>query len=320
VRLISINEKTHSKKIYEKRKTLEQNLQIVCLDKEIVELGFNKEFLREKLIEFDKKIGINAVWQGNLTENFKKWLRGEKIYPRLNKERISFFLSKQKKKNWSDFIEENEHLTTFSRLIRVAVDNYIQNHPNSSFPLTNMNDRDLPRIYFEHKESLTAIKGLTQLLLKEYYEELSNQVVNIIEDINEQCQILESKISNDQGGENFDVLLIEDEDSPASFFKTLFVLKGYSYKIVRTGQGGLNQLKESKPKLVLLDIMLPDIDGFEVCKQIKSNNNLKNIPVYYETALHPDQVKNRIEETGADGVLLKPFELSDITKVLDSIV
>ena len=183
-----------------------------------------------------------------------------------------------------------------------------------------MNDRDLPRIYIEYKESLTAIKGLTQILLKECYEELSNQVVNIIEDINEQCQMLESKISNTQKRENFDVLLIEDEDSPASFFKTLFVLKGYSYKIVRTGQGGLNQLKESKPKLVLLDIMLPDIDGFEVCKQIKSNNNLKNIPVYYETAMHPDQVKNRIEETGADGVLLKPFELSDITKVLDSIV
>lgn len=320
MRLISINKKTHTKRIYEKNKILEENLQIICSDKEIVELGFNNESLREKLIEFEKEFGKKAVWRDIVTENFKKWLRGEKIYERKNKEKISFFLPIQKKKNWSDFIEGNDHFTTFSELIRVGVDYFIQHQLNSSFIESSIDDKYFSNITFMLKESLTAIKGFSQLLLEEYIEELRPQVVNTIKDIYEQCLALESKISNSQGGSNIDVLLIEDREEPIRLIETVCRLKGYSYKIARTGQGGLNELKESRPKLILLDIMLPDIVGFEVCKQIKANNNLKHIPVVYVTCLSDEIVRNKIEETGADGYILKPSIYKPVTELLDSIV
>ncbi|MFX1493779.1 MAG: PleD family two-component system response regulator [Promethearchaeota archaeon] len=320
MRLISINEKTHTKRIYEKKKEMEENLQIMFSDKQIVDIGFNHESLREKLIEFEKRFGgagKNAVWRGNVTENFKKWLRGEKIYPRSkNKEKISLYLPKQKKKEWYDFIEANENFTTLSELIRVGIDYYIQHHLNGSF----IGSKDLFNISFMVKESLTAIKGFSQLLLEEYIEELSPQVVNTIENIYEQCVALESKISNSQGGSKFDVLLIEDESPTINLSEAIFKKKGCSFKIVTTGKGGLDELKSSIPKLILLDIMLPDIVGYEVCKQIKANKNLKNVPVFYVTAIPDEIVKNKIEETGADGYILKPSIFKPINELLDSIL
>jgi len=319
VRLISINERTHSKIIYDKKKEdriLEENLQILYYDKEIQELGLSKEFLRQKQIEYKKETGKYAVWGERITKTFRRYLTGQKIYER-SKERISFYISPQKKKEWHEFIENNESLASFSKLMRVGVDYYIQHHLDSSMLESSMEDKDLSDISFTLKESLTAIKGFSQLLIKEYSEELSNQVVNTIENIYEQCVALESKLSNSQGGRNIDVLYIEDNPPTCRLIETVFKKKGYSFIIATTGQRGLDELKKSIPKVVLLDIMLPDIEGFEVCKQIKTNNKLKHIPVFYVTALTDEIVRSKIEETGADGYILKPFDLSAITELVE---
>ena len=129
-----------------------------------------------------------------------------------------------------------------------------------------------------------------------------------------------NKLIKKDGHENIDVLLIEDDLATVRLFKEIFKMNGYSYKTAISGQAGLNELKESIPKVVLLNIMLPDIDGYEVCKQIKKNNNLKHIPVFYETDIPEWIVKSKIEETGADGYILKLFDFSTITKLLDSII
>jgi len=326
VKLISINKKTHSQKIYEKKieaSILEENLQIICHDKKIIKLGLSKEFLRKKLINFKKETGKHAVWLGRITKNFRQYLTGQKIYGRSNK-RICIYTSSQKKKDWHEFIKNNENIKTYSKLIRVGVDYYVQHHFGLSFIESNMDNKDSSNISFIVKESLTAIKGFSELLLKEYRDELSNQVVNTIENIYEQCLLLESKISskisNSQGGRNFDVLLIEDGPPTTRIIEAICKKKGYSFKIATTGQRGLDKLKESIPKLILLDIMLPDIDGYEVCKRIKANNNLKHIPVFYVSAIAEKVIRNKIEETGADGYILKPFGFSAISELLESIV
>ena len=64
------------------------------------------------------------------------------------------------------------------------------------------------------------------------------------------------------------------------------------------------------PKLILLDILLPDIDGYEICKKIKSNDQLKEVPVYYITAVPHSEVVDKMKETGANGFFLKPFDFS----------
>ncbi|MFX1494461.1 MAG: response regulator [Promethearchaeota archaeon] len=321
---ISINKKNHTKKIYDKTKetrifsSLEENLKIICYDKKITKLGFTKEFLREKLISFKNETDKNAVWDGKVTKTFHQYLIGQKIYKR-SKERISFYISKQRKKYWKDFIKNNEFITSLSKLIRDGVDYYIQHHLNSSFIESNMNNKNFSDISFILKEPLTAIKGFSELLLKEFNEELNKQAVSNIENIYEQCLVLESKILNNQKGQKFDVLLIEDGPSTMRLIEEIFKIRGCSFKIATTGLRGLNELKKSIPKLVLLDIILPDIEGYEVCKQIKANNNLKHVPVFYLTAIPDEIVRSKIEETGADGYILKPFDLSAITELLDTI-
>ena len=125
---------------------------------------------------------------------------------------------------------------------------------------------------------------------------------------------------NNKGRRNIDVLLIEDDLPTVRLFKEIFKINGYSYKTAKNGQEGLDELKESIPKVILLNIVMPDIDGYEVCKQIKRNNNLKHISVFYETAQPEWIVKSKIEETGANGYILKPFDLSTIIELLESII
>ncbi|MFW9928515.1 MAG: PleD family two-component system response regulator [Candidatus Thorarchaeota archaeon] len=299
---------------------MDENLRIICNDKQIQQLGLSKESLREKLVEYEKETCKYAVWEGRITKTFYKYLTGQKIYERL-KERISLYISPQKKRKWYKFIENNENIASLSKLIRLSVDYYIKHHLNSLLVESNMDNKGLSNIQFEVKESLTTIKGFSQLLLlQEYKEELSNKVANAIENIYEQCQLIESKISNNKGGKKIDVLLIEDSPPTVRFFEEIFKNKGYSYKIATTGQGGLNELKASIPKVVLLDVMLPDIDGWEVCKQIKRNNNLKHIPVFYETVIPEETIKSKIKETCVDGYILKPFDLSAVIELLDSII
>ncbi|MFW9937765.1 MAG: response regulator [Candidatus Thorarchaeota archaeon] len=325
MRLISTNEKNDDdEKEYDDKKEyriMEEDLETIYNDKEIQQLGLSKDVLREKQIEYKKETGKSAVWEGRITNSFRRYLTGQKVYER-SKERISLYVSEKKKKQWSEFIEGNESFASFSKLIRVGVDYYIKHHLDSSIFESNMDDKDIFKILFEVKESLTAIKGFSELLLKEYKEELSNKVANAIENIYEQCQLLESKISYSKGGKHIDVLLIEDNQPTVRFFEEIFKNKGYSYKIATTGQGGLNELKASIPKIILLDIKLPEgVDmGYKVCKQIKGNNNLKHIPVFYETAYPEDIVKSKKEETGVDGYFIKPFDLSAMIKLLDSII
>ena len=69
-----------------------------------------------------------------------------------------------------------------------------------------------------------------------------------------------------------------------------------------------------------MDIMLPDINGFELCRSIKHNENLRDIPVYYMTCMQEDKVKRRMEDTKADGYILKPFEYDDIAKLIDEYI
>ncbi|MFX0031336.1 MAG: PleD family two-component system response regulator [Candidatus Hodarchaeota archaeon] len=127
-------------------------------------------------------------------------------------------------------------------------------------------------------------------------------------------------MSNNQKIRILDVLLIESDWETAHIIEKFCEIKGYSIEIATTGQRGLDVLKKSIPKLILLSIMLPDIAGYEVCKQIKSNNNLKNILVFYFTTMPEKLVKYKVEETGADGYILKPFSLSELSELLESIV
>ncbi|MHA1256681.1 MAG: response regulator [Promethearchaeota archaeon] len=73
---------------------------------------------------------------------------------------------------------------------------------------------------------------------------------------------------------NPDLLIIDEDDATCTVLEAFFKLKGYSSLCVSTGTKALEMLKEITPKVILLDILLPDIKGYEICKRIKSNDKL----------------------------------------------
>src|SRR3989338_3749345 len=101
------------------------------------------------------------------------------------------------------------------------------------------------------------------------------------------------------------VLLVEDEDFIRDLFKRQLDLSGFSTDAFGTGQDGLAAITKNAYDLVLLDIMLPDINGLQILQSIRQNPVTKNIPVMMLTNLGQDAVIKQGFELGADGYLVK---------------
>ena len=100
------------------------------------------------------------------------------------------------------------------------------------------------------------------------------------------------------------ILLIEDEDEIADLLKLYFEKEGFRLLHAASGEGGLQRLHERDPRLVLLDIGLPGIDGVEVCRRIRSRSE---VPVIMLTARDSEVDKIVGLEIGADDYVTKPF-------------
>jgi len=116
---------------------------------------------------------------------------------------------------------------------------------------------------------------------------------------------------------HYDILLIEEDLATIRLLTSYFDSKDITCKGVVSGTKALEELKSHPPKVVLLDIILTDIDGFEICKKIKSNQKLKNIPVFFIPSIPRSEVEKHLAETKADGYILKPFNFSDFDKILN---
>ena len=117
--------------------------------------------------------------------------------------------------------------------------------------------------------------------------------------------------------DNYDILIIDDDKSTIYLITEFFRKKGISFRATGLGKEALYLIQKNPPKLILLDILLPDNDGYEICKSIKSNSKLKDIPTFYITAVPEAEVKEKLKITGADGYFLKPFDMSQFNLVLN---
>jgi DNA-binding response OmpR family regulator len=113
------------------------------------------------------------------------------------------------------------------------------------------------------------------------------------------------------------ILVVEDESSIASFVALYLKNAGYAVKTAATGGDALAQVSLEKPALVVLDLMLPDIDGIEVCKQIRQSSDL---PILMLTARDEDIDKIIGLEVGADDYLTKPFNPRELVARIRSIL
>jgi diguanylate cyclase (GGDEF)-like protein len=107
------------------------------------------------------------------------------------------------------------------------------------------------------------------------------------------------------------ILCVDDEEANLKLLENILVPRGYEVVSAASGKDALLKIKSQTIDLVLLDIMMPGIDGFEVCRQIKEDQKLRNIPVIMITALTDKQDRIRGIEAGAEEFLLKPFDQTE---------
>src|SRR3990172_1603792 len=103
------------------------------------------------------------------------------------------------------------------------------------------------------------------------------------------------------------LLLIEDEEDIASLIKLQAEISGYKLHVEVDGVNGYRAIEREKPDLVILDIMLPGQNGFDVCRKMKSNPDLRNIPVIILSAKEEELDMLLGLELGADDYVPKPF-------------
>ncbi|MFA6255496.1 MAG: response regulator [Patescibacteria group bacterium] len=111
------------------------------------------------------------------------------------------------------------------------------------------------------------------------------------------------------------ILLVEDDEFLAELYATKLNLEGYEVALATDGEKGLKMVKEKMPDLILLDIILPKMDGFEILKNIKADKALRNLPVILLTNLsQKDEIKKGLD-LGANDYLIKAhFMPSEVVK------
>ncbi|MGY5873212.1 MAG: response regulator [Candidatus Thorarchaeota archaeon] len=103
------------------------------------------------------------------------------------------------------------------------------------------------------------------------------------------------------------ILVVDDEELTTQLAKTFLEKHGFQVIIAYDGEAGLNLAEAENPDLILLDVMLPTMDGFAVCKKLKENEKFKNTPILMFTAKGLSSDIEKGEAVGADEYIVKPF-------------
>ena len=119
---------------------------------------------------------------------------------------------------------------------------------------------------------------------------------------------------------NKTILIVDDEKDLVSMVKMRLEAVGYNTIEAYDGQEALSKAQNENPDLIILDLMLPKMDGYKVCRMLKFDSRYKSIPIILFTARVQDSDKELGKEVGADAYLTKPFEpevlLSKIEELL----
>ena len=117
------------------------------------------------------------------------------------------------------------------------------------------------------------------------------------------------------------ILLVDDEPDIVETVSFMLQSRNYQVSVASGGQEGIEKAREEHPDLLLLDIMMPDIDGYDVCMKLKGDADTKDIPIIMLTAKGESEAVLKSHSLGADDYVVKPFSLptllSKLRKFLD---
>jgi serine/threonine protein kinase/FixJ family two-component response regulator len=109
-----------------------------------------------------------------------------------------------------------------------------------------------------------------------------------------------------------DIFIIDDEPSIVSLLETILTLQGYVVRTAANGEVGLESMRATPPDLLMLDIQMPVMDGYEVCWKLKADEALSNVPVIFISGLHDVFDKVTAFKTGGVDYVTKPFRVEEV--------
>jgi two-component system alkaline phosphatase synthesis response regulator PhoP len=116
------------------------------------------------------------------------------------------------------------------------------------------------------------------------------------------------------------VLVVDDEPDLVRILEFGLKAAGYVVETASDGQEGLKKAREQKPDIILLDLMLPKLDGYKVCRLLKFDERYKHIPIMILSARTQEGDQNLAHEMGANRFLTKPYEFSEILQHIQALL
>lgn len=114
------------------------------------------------------------------------------------------------------------------------------------------------------------------------------------------------------------ILIVDDEQDIVESLKFVLESNDYTCYCAYNGEDGLRLAKEILPDLMILDVMMPKINGYKISRLLKFDSKYKNIPILMVTARSQNEDKLIGEETGADEYITKPFEIDEVVNKVNS--
>jgi CheY-like chemotaxis protein len=116
------------------------------------------------------------------------------------------------------------------------------------------------------------------------------------------------------------VLVVDDEEDTLNLLKMILEISGYEPVTTLNSVEAISIAETSKPNVALLDIMMPKLNGFTLCKMMRENPNTRSLPVIFVTAYNALDLEERRVEAGADLVLAKPIDMDSLVQTIEKAV
>ena len=113
-------------------------------------------------------------------------------------------------------------------------------------------------------------------------------------------------------------LIVDDDEKIRKMLQFLLMAKGFQVELATDGISGLEAFKDKRPDIVLLDLMMPEMDGFEFYKRAKEDSCIKDTPILILTANLSDEVSRELDALGAENRMAKPFKSARLLAALDT--
>ena len=112
------------------------------------------------------------------------------------------------------------------------------------------------------------------------------------------------------------VLVIDDETVVGTILRYAFDVDGHETVVAGSGSTGIEMARSEHPDVIVLDLMMPDVTGYDVLEVLREDNDTKDLPIVVLTAVTMQRERDRCLSKGADAVLIKPFDPRDVAQAV----